>query len=336
MSELAVATPRPAPGPTRPRAAQAHAGLASLAAAVPSRRISNDEIAARLGIEPDWITTRTGVRERRALAPGESLLDLAARASRRALLLAELPAYQLDLVLFATFTPDALQPHAAPSLVGRLGAGGAAAIDVGAACSGFVASLALASAQLEAGRARNVLVVGADAVSGVLDYDDPATAGLFGVGAGAAVLRVGGPGAVGPVIQGSDPAGLPMIAASHSQRLLRMEGRPTFRAAVSTLARTTHEAAAARGLGLDQIDLFVYHQANGRILTAVGERLGLSRERVVSCIDRFGNTSAASIPLALSAAAAEGRLPRGSRVLLGAFGAGFTWATTVIDWEGAA
>ena len=313
----------------------AEAGIASLAAALPERRVSNARIAERIGVDSDWIVTRTGVRERRALAPGEQLVDLAASAADRALELAGQRADELDLVLFATFTPDALQPHAAPTLVGRLGAGGAAAIDVGAACSGFVASLSLASAQLESGRAQNALVVGADAVSSVLDYDDPSTAGLFGDGAGAAVLRAGGPGAIGPVIQGSDPAGLPMIAASRTERLIRMEGRPTFRAAVSTLARTTHDAAEARGIALDEIDLFVYHQANARILGAVAERLELPAERVVDCIGRYGNTSAASIPIALAEASSEGRLRGGSRVLLGAFGAGFTWASTVIDWEGA-
>ena len=335
MPEVAVA---PRPRTAKPAAAPplAEAGIASLAAALPEQRVSNDRIAARIGVDSDWIVTRTGVRERRALAPGEELVDLAARAAHRALELAGQRADELDLVLFATFTPDALQPHAAPTLVGRLGAGGAAAIDVGAACSGFVASLSLASALLESGRAQNALVVGADAVSSVLDYDDPSTAGLFGDGAGAAVLRAGGPGAIGPVIQGSDPAGLPMIAASRTERLVRMEGRPTFRAAVSTLVRTTHDAAEARGIGLGDIDLFVYHQANARILGAVAERLELPADRVVDCIGRYGNTSAASIPIALAEAASEGRLRRGSRVLLGAFGAGFTWASTVIDWEGAA
>jgi 3-oxoacyl-[acyl-carrier-protein] synthase III len=335
MPELSVA-PRPLPAAPHVGPSLGHAGIASLAAAVPERRVSNEQITARLDVDSDWIVTRTGVHERRRLAPGETLVDLAARAAHDALGLADLEPDALDLVLFATFTPDALQPHAAPMLVGRLGAGGAAAIDVGAACSGFVAALSLASAQLESGRAENVLVVGADAVSSVLDYDDAATAGLFGDGAGAAVLQAGGPGAIGPVVQGSDPEGLPMIAASRTERLIRMDGRPTFRAAVATLERTTHEAIAARGLELDDIDLFVYHQANARILSAVGDRLGLASERVVDCIGRFGNTSAASIPIALGEAASEGRLRRGSKVLLGAFGAGFTWASTVIDWEGAA
>ena len=336
MPDLAIAAPEPQASAPEPIPGLIPAGIAGIGAAVPDRVVGTAEIGERVGVDEDWIVSRTGVRNRHVIGPGESLVELAGVAAAEALAAGGVEAAALDTILFATFTPDALQPHSAPDLAARLGGSGATAIDVGAACSGFVAALAIAAGQIESGRARTVLVVGADAMSRILDHDDAKTAGLFGDGAGAAVVTAGGPGSIGPVVQGSDASGVQALTASNTERLLRMDGRPTFRAAVATLERTTREAAALRGLDLDEIDLFVYHQANARILAAVGERLALPAERIVDCIGSYGNTSAASIPIALTQAAAANRLRPGSKVLLGAFGAGFTWATTVLDWEGSA
>jgi 3-oxoacyl-[acyl-carrier-protein] synthase III len=311
------------------------AGIASIAAAVPELVVENDEIAAPLGIDSDWISSRTGVRRRRR-AGGESLVDLSAAAASRALELSDLDPADVDLVLVATFTPDELQPHAAPQVAARVGASGAAAIDVGAACTGFLSALSLARSQVEAGGARAALVVGAEIMSRVTDYADRRTAGLFGDGAGAAVVTSGAAGGIGQILLRSDASGAGLIRAGNEERLVRMDGRAVFRAAVAAMSDITTLVLSDAGVALEEIDLFVYHQANSRIITAVGERLGLPPERVIDSIAEYGNTSAASIPIALSEAAAAGRLQPGSKLLLSAFGAGFTWGAGIVEWEGAA
>jgi 3-oxoacyl-[acyl-carrier-protein] synthase-3 len=310
-------------------------GIAAVAASLPERVVENDELARPLGVDADWISSRTGIHRRRRVT-GESLVGLAADAGTRALALAGVDPGELDLVLVATFTPDQLQPHAAPLVASRLGADSAGAIDVGAACTGFLSALSLATAQLESGRARAALVVGAEVLSRVTDYDDRRTAGLFGDGAGAAVLTPGGPGVIGPIALRSDGGRAELIQADHDERLLRMDGRATFRAAVAAMSDTTQQVVSDAGLSLEEIDLFVYHQANSRIISAVGERLDLPPDRVIDCLAEYGNTSAASIPIALSEAAATGLLQRGSRVLLSAFGAGLTWGAGIVEWEGSA
>jgi 3-oxoacyl-[acyl-carrier-protein] synthase-3 len=223
-------------------------------------------------------------------------------------------------------------PNAAPLVAERIGAPLAGAIDVGAACTGFVSALAMAAGAVESGRADNALVIGAELMSRVLNLDDPRTAGLFGDGAGAAVIAPGGDARIGPVLLRADGAGSRAVTASHTDNLVRMDGRATFRAAVARLSEITLEVAADAGVDLDDIDLFVYHQANTRILSAVGSRLALDPERVVDSIATHGNTSAASIPLALDSALAAGRIRPGDRVLLGAFGAGLTWGATLLEW----
>ena len=305
-----------------------------MSAALPSRSVGSEEVAARLGVDADWIVSRTGVAARHVAAADESLVDLAARAGSAALERAGVEPRDVDLVLVATFTADDLLPHAAPLVAGAVGARRAGAIDVGAACTGFLSGLSLAAGQVQAGRAECVLVVGADLLSHVTDYDDRSTAGLFGDGAGAAVVTAAGPGSIGAIELRADAAGASLISASHVQRKLRMEGRPTFRAAVAAMSEITLEVTRRAGLTLDDVDLFVFHQANRRILAAVSERLGLGGDRVVDCIDRYGNTSAASIPIALAEAEQDGRLAPGTRVLLAAFGAGFTWGGGLVEWGG--
>jgi 3-oxoacyl-[acyl-carrier-protein] synthase-3 len=236
-------------------------------------------------------------------------------------------------VLVATLTADDLLPNAAPLVADGHGARGAFACDLGAACTGFLSGLALAAAQIESGRARNALVIGADLLSRVTDRSDRKTAGLFGDGAGAVVVGGGGEGAIERILLRSDARQADCIVAGNEERLVRMRGQDTFRAAVDCLSEVTDEVLAAEGLDSGDVDLFVYHQANARIIRAVGERLDLPPERVVDCIERLGNTSAATLPLALDHAAAAGSLRPGDRVLLAAFGAGFVWGAGLMTWN---
>jgi 3-oxoacyl-[acyl-carrier-protein] synthase III len=322
------------PDPALDRRPTTVAGIASVGGAVPARSVASGEIAAGLDVDADWIVARTGVRERRVAAADESLVDLAARAGTTALGLGGIDPGAVDLVLVATFTADDLQPHAAPLVAGAVGAHRAGAIDVGAACTGFLSALSLAAGQVQAGLAECVLVFGADLVSRVVDYDDRSTAGLFGDGAGAAVVTAGGPGSIGPIELRADASGASLITATHLERKLRMDGRPTFRRAVAAMSEITLEVTDRAGLTTDDVDLFVFHQANRRILAAVAERLGLAGERVVDCMERYGNTSAASIPIALAEADKDGRLAPGTRVLVAAFGAGLTWGGGLVEWGG--
>lgn len=324
-----------APTPRIDAARPAHtASIASIGTALPAEVVTNEQIAPRLGVDPVWIHQRTGIQTRHRASGADSLTMLAIEAGERALEAAGIAASELDLVLVATFTADQLLPNAAPLVADGLGARGAFACDIGAACTGFLSGLALAAAQIESGRARHALVVGADLLSRLTDRYDRKTAGLFADGAGAAVLGPGGEGAIEEILLRSDGRQAGCITADHEERLIRMRGQDTFRAAVEALSEITLEVAAATGCELAEIDLFVYHQANARITRAVGERLGLAGERVVDCIERLGNTSAATLPLALADAAHDGRLKPGARVLVGAAGAGFTWGGGLLRWGG--
>ncbi len=322
-------------GQARPAPRLQGTALASVASCLPDGRAHNSEVERRLGLEQGWISSRTGVVERRQLAAGETVTGMAAGAASEALARAGVGAEEVDLVLAATFTADDLLPNLAPLVAAEIGATGAGALDIGAACTGFLSALSLGAAQIESRRARVVLVLGAEGMSRVTDREDRSTAGLFGDGAGAAVLSPDAGGSLGPVLLGADAGGAGHITASHAERKVRMDGRATFRAAVNAMSGVAVEAAARAGVGLGQIDLFVFHQANRRILRAVGERLELDPERVLDCISGYGNTSAASIPIALADAQEAGRLQPGDRVLLAAFGAGFTWGATVLDWGAA-
>lgn len=303
--------------------------------AVPPRRVTNAEIAPRIGVDEQWISKRTGASERPWAHQGERLSDYAAQASRQALAAAGLDPGHLDLVLVATSSADEITPNAAPLVAGLIGAKGAGAFDVGAACTGWLAGLAMACGQIESGRANHALVVGADFLSKFLDLGDRDTAPLFADGAGAAVVSVAGEaeGQIGAVVLHADDAGAGLIRLDRGGRI-SMRGPDTFREAVACLSEVTREALAASGHGTKDIDLFVYHQANSRIIRAVGSRLGLDPERVVDYVGRFANSSTATLPIALSVAEREGRLHRGDRVLLATFGGGFTWGATVVEWGG--
>jgi 3-oxoacyl-[acyl-carrier-protein] synthase III len=330
---------------TTPQAAQAFAerderalrtaAIESVAMTVPERVVGNDEIAPNIGVSDDWIVARTGVRERHIADPELRLSELATDAGREALERAGAHPSEIDLVLVATMKADELSPNAAPLVARELGAEYAGAMDVGAACTGFLASLQMAAAQIESQRANRVLVIGADLLSRITDTRDRSTAALFADGAGASVVGPanGGGGSIGPIVLGADGGGASSIYAKHEDHKLYMQGHDTFREAVRRLSGATLEAAAISHTELEEIDLFVYHQANTRILSAVGERLGLDADRVIDCIDRYGNTSSATIPIALAEARETGRLKSGDKVLLGAFGAGFTWGAGVVEWR---
>jgi 3-oxoacyl-[acyl-carrier-protein] synthase III len=298
---------------------------------LPDRVVPNGEIAERIGVDSEWIVRRTGIRERRYAAPDERTSDLALAAARRALSDAGLKPADVDLVLVATMTPDELTPNTAPLVAEALGIG-VGAFDVGSACTGWLAALSTGAAQIETGRSDCVLVIGAETLSRVTNPDDKRTASLFGDGAGAVVLGPEGGGAVGPIVLASDGSMCDTIVATHSERMLIMDGHTTFNKAVKVLADSTREACERAGVTLDDIDLFVYHQANGRILRAVAEKLELPEERVADYVGETGNTSAASIPLTLSLLREDGRLRPGQRLLLAAVGAGFTWGAGVVDW----
>jgi 3-oxoacyl-[acyl-carrier-protein] synthase III len=308
------------------------AGIVGLGGALPERRVPNAEIAARLGVSVEWIERRTGIAERRYAASGQRVSDLATSAGRIALQDAGLDATELDMILVATVAADEITPATAPIVAHELGARNIAAIDVGAACAGSIAALAHATAWIEAGRARNVLVIGAEILTRMLDFDDARTAPLFADGAGALVVSADAGGQIGPFVLGSDGGAAQAIRATRAKGVFEMEGHETFLMAVDKLSKSTREVLDLAEVGLEDVSLFVYHQANSRILAAVADRLELPRERVFECIASFGNTSAASVPLALVEAARIGALAPGARVLLGAVGAGLVWGTTVLTW----
>ena len=329
-----VAVPYPGIAANGDKAARPRASMAGLGVAVPERVVTAAETAEKLGVEESWVLARTGVHERRFCGPGDRLDALAAEAGRRALDAAGVDAADLDLVLVATSTPDELMPNAAPLVAHMLGARRAGAMDVGSACTGFLAALALACGQVESGRSRHVLVVGADMMSKLLDRQNRATAALFADGAGAALVApAANGGGIGPIHLGADGSAADAVLAEHGDRIIRMEGHDTFRAAVDCLAEATTTAIEKAGLSFDDIAAFAYHQANGRILTAVGERLGLDGDKVINCLDRFGNTSAATVPMALAQGESDGLIEPGDNVLLCAFGSGFTWGAGVVNWE---
>jgi 3-oxoacyl-[acyl-carrier-protein] synthase-3 len=332
MAEMTLTAPTAAPAPP----AQRLASIMSVATEHPSTRLANAEVAEMAGVSEDWILSRTGIRERRRALPHELLSDYAAAAGARALERAGIGAEDLDLVIVGTLTADEVTPNTAPLVAHELGAHRAGAFDVGAACTAFLSGLAAGTAQIESGRADHILLIGADFVTRIVDYTDRRTAPLFADAAGDAVLGPSedGRGAVGPIVLGADGSGGPKLLARHATRKIEMDGTEVFKHAVARMSEVTLAAVKHAGLTLDEIDVFVYHQANARITRAVGERLDLPTERVVDCIDTLGNASAATLPVALAAAEHDGRLTPGANVLLSAFGAGFTWGGGVIEWGG--
>ena len=323
--------------------------VAGTGSRLPERVLGNTEIAALAGVDEEWIVRRTGIRERRVAAPDEGAAAMASRAGLRALESAGIEAAELGVVVVATSTPDHLTPPTACELQAEVGAFGAACFDVEAGFAGWIYALVVADALLRAGAARYGLVVGVEKLSTVTDRSDPATAPLFGDGAGAVVLAVGdGPLAVRATSWWADgrladallrPAGgsrRPFDARVLDERahLLRMEGTRLFRASVRTMAMQAATALERAGVAPDELGLVIPHQANLRIIEGVAKEMELPPERVYVNIDRYGNTGAATIPIALDEALRSGRLPTGAPTLLVSFGAGATAGAAVLGAAG--
>jgi 3-oxoacyl-[acyl-carrier-protein] synthase III len=300
---------------------------------LPETQLQNAELAARVGVSEEWIYERTGIRSRRIAGEGESTASLATLAASDALGRAGVDAAELDLVIVATATADERLPGAAPLVQARLGATSAGAFDVGAGCAGFLYALSVASGLVDSGAVRRVLVCGADVLSRVTDYSDARSCVLFGDGAGAALVETSeGPGQIGPFLLHSDGSATDLLHIDHETGLIKMEGRQVYRRAVQAMTESVREIVAAAGISLDDVRLLVAHQANARILEAVAAQLGLDEGRVLTNIVRYGNTSAASIPIAVAEAAQQNILEDGDIVILTAFGAGFVWGAGMLRW----
>jgi 3-oxoacyl-[acyl-carrier-protein] synthase III len=358
MTTTTIDAPAQDTGPSRAGTSATGVAVAGWGYALPARRVTNDDLAQTLDTSDEWIVERTGIRERRVSGAGESTAPLAVAASRAALDRAGMAAADLDVVVVATSTPERPIPATAAIVAAELGVT-AGAFDLNAACAGFVYGLTTTAALIGQGLARTALVVGADTLTRVTDPDDRATAVLFGDAAGAMVV-VGtetraatdatgrGPGAPGLVACDlvGDPGGIDLLVVpaggsarpttaetvAGREHYLQMDGREVFRRAVRAVAASVDRTLARAGCDADEVAWFVPHQANARIVDAVLPRVGIPPERTVSNVDRFGNTSAASIPLALAEEADSARLASGDLVLLCGFGAGLTVGTALWRW----
>ena len=313
----------------------------------PAQVLTNADLERMVDTSDEWIVTRTGIRERRVAAAHETTASMAAVAGLRAIHTAGLEPGDIDLIIVATLTPDYWMPSTAALVKEAIGNTRAPAFDVAAACSGFVFAYATASAYLAAGMANHVLVIGAELLTRFLDYSDRGTCILFGDGAGAVVLSASSePGAPVGIEMTTDPQGAYMIwlpaggsksppsdaTVARGEHHIRMEGKETYRFATRTLASTSLAAVAKAGWTQDDVDLIIPHQANVRIIEAVAKGLDLPMDRIYVNLDRYGNTSAASVPIALAEAVNEGRVKVGDKLVFVAFGAGFTSGAVAMEW----
>ena len=314
--------------------------ITGLGSRVPDRIVTNEELAKHVDTSDEWILERTGIRERRMADPSEALSDLALPACREALAQAGVEGKDVDLVIVATVTPDMMFPSTGAVLADQLDARSAAAYDLSAGCTGFVYALAQGYGMVASGLAARALVVGGDVLSRILDWDDRSTLVLFGDGAGAVVLEATPePGFIGFEL-GADGAGgenlwLPGSGSrlfDESQKYVKMNGREVFKFATRILVQSAEDLLEKCEVSIDDVDLYIPHQANMRIIDHATRKLGVPSDRVVINVDRYGNTSSGSIPLALADAAADGRLQPGRLVLMTGMGAGLTWGSTLIRW----
>ena len=316
--------------------------------AVPAKGLTNFDLERLVDTTDEWITTRTGISERRIASEGEYTSTFATLAAERAMAMAGITAEELDLIIVATITPDFPFPATACLVQHNLKATRAAAFDISAACSGFLYGLSIVEKMIATGSASKVLLIGAEVLSRITDWTDRNTCCLFGDGAGAVVIG-SGEGETGilsthihsdgsywellhqPGVGNRNPA----VQQTLDNRLvfLQMQGNEVFKLAVRAMEEAAHEALQANGLGIDDLDLLIPHQANRRIIDAIGRRLGLSEDRVFVNLQRYGNTSAASIPIALDEANRTGRIKDGNLVLFDAFGGGLTWASALVRWQ---
>ena len=320
-----------------------HSRILGTGSYLPERVVTNDELAALVDTTDDWIRNRTGIRERHIVADDESTVDLAERAARAALEAASLAPTDIDLIVVGTTTPDKIYPATACRLQARLGTGGYPAFDIQAVCTGFIYALGVAEKFVRTGSSKRALVVGADTHSRLLDWSDRGTCVLFGDGAGAVVLGASDtPGILSThlcadgnyehllYVDGGVPRGNGKIAAGNAYT--KMQGSEVFKFAVRTLIRLVDETLAANDMHKSDIDWLVPHQANHRIIDATARKLDMSPDQVVVTVAGHGNTSAASVPLALDVAVRDGRIQRGQILLLEAFGGGFTWGSALVKF----
>lgn len=322
--------------------------IAGIGAAVPAGVLTNADLERMLDTSDEWIIERTGIRERHIAGPSETLNSFTLVAAQRAMTRAGVTASDLDGIIFATVTPDHRLPSAACELQAMLGAERAWAFDVVAACPGWLFGLSIADGLMRASLGDTILVVGAEKLSSITDYEDRSTAVLFGDGAGAAVVKratgngrgllatyMGSDGNLAPLLHipgGGSAEPLTASLLSEKKHFVKMAGREVFKAAVLAMSRSTDAAIGRAGLTPDAIDLLIPHQANLRIIEATAKHAGISMDKVMVNLERYGNTSSASIPLALQQAEDEGRLKPGMVAMLVSFGAGFTWASVVVRW----
>jgi len=320
--------------------------ITGLGCHVPERVVTNDELSTMMDTSDEWIRERTGIRERRVAAPEEALSDLCLPAARQALEEAGIDGTQIDLIIVATVTPDMAFPSTGAILADQLGAANAAAYDLSAGCTGFMYAVAQGYGMIAGGLAQNALVVGGDVLSKILDWSDRGTAVLFGDGAGAIVLeRVADGGFLGFEL-GADGSGGPQLylpaggsrspatteTVAEHQHYVQMNGREVFKFATRVLVTSAEKVLAECGKTIDDVDVYIPHQANVRIIDHAAEKLGIPKEKIVVNVERYGNTSSGSIPLALADAQAEGRLQEGALVLMTGMGAGLTWGSGLIEW----
>jgi 3-oxoacyl-[acyl-carrier-protein] synthase-3 len=320
--------------------ARTNVTITGLGVHVPERVVSNDELSQYVETSDEWIRERTGIRERRMASKEEALSDVSLPAARTALEQAGLEGKEIDLLIVATVTPDMAFPSTAAILADRLGATDAAAYDLSAGCTGFVYALAQAYGMVGAGLSRRALVVGGDLLSRILDWEDRSTLVLFGDGAGAVVLEQSDdPGFIGFELGADGGGGASLWLPGSGSRLfdnpdryVKMNGREVFKFATRVLVQSAHDVLDRCGVGVADVDVYVPHQANVRIIDHAAKKLGFPEEKVVINVDRYGNTSSGSIPLALADAVADGRLRAGQIVLMTGMGAGLTWGSALMRW----
>ena len=315
-------------------------GITGLGVHVPERVVTNDDLARHVDTTDEWIVERTGIRERRMVTDDQALTDIALPAARAALADAGVEARDIDLLICATVTPDMMFPTSSALLADALDAPEAAAYDLLAGCTGFMYAIAQAYGMLASGLARRTLVVGGDVLSSILDWTDRSTLVLFGDGAGAVVMEPVARGGFLGFELGADGGGgkhlqLPGSGSrrfEHPESLLRMNGREVYKFATRVLVSSAEAVLAECGRTIDEVDVYVPHQANKRIIDHAVGKLGVPHERTVVNVDRYGNTSSGSIPLALADARADGRLRDGALVLMTGMGAGLTWGSALLEW----
>ena len=318
-----------------------YARLIGTGSCLPGLPVSNNDLAARgIDTNDEWIVTRTGIRSRHLAEPGVTASELGLLAAQRALEMAGVSAADIDLIVVATSTPDFIFPSTACLIQGRLGNKGAAAFDVQAVCSGFTYALGIAEKFIRSGSHQRALVIGAEVFSRILDWEDRGTCVLFGDGAGAVVLEASErPGILATAMHADgSQSGILNVPGQvcggqvTGDPFLRMDGQAVFKFAVRVLSEIAEEVCASAGLQTSQIDWLIPHQANLRIIEATGKKLGVPRERVIVSVDHHGNTSAASVPLALDEAVRDGRIQRGQKVLVEGVGGGFTWGAALFEF----